>query len=156
MSHNEYSTTGFALLLRRRRMRYLVSWFTPTGLLVLISWISFFIPPELVPGRMALLVTIFLMLVNIDNTGNAENPKAEGLTGMELWLVTCMAFVAMALFEYAIMLHCRFGRRGNDEKKAESPELRKWLAKCDRHAAVVFAVAFALFNLYFWIKVHSY
>jgi hypothetical protein len=39
-----------------------------SGLFVIVSWISFLIPMDVIPGRMALLVTLFLVLVNIFNT----------------------------------------------------------------------------------------
>ena len=48
------------------------------GLFVVVSWISFVVPPEVIPGRMALLVTLFLVLVNIFNTVTSNTPKAEG------------------------------------------------------------------------------
>ena len=35
---------------------------------VVTSWVSFLIKPEVVPGRMALLVTLFLVLINIFNS----------------------------------------------------------------------------------------
>ena len=41
------------------------------------------VPPEIVPGRMTLLVTVFLVLVNIFNTITTNIPKAEGLTGKQ-------------------------------------------------------------------------
>ena len=47
-----------------------------------MSWIGFFIPVEIVPGRMALLVTIFLMLINTANTSRENNPSAEGPTAL--------------------------------------------------------------------------
>ena len=42
--------------------------YLPCILFVCVSWVSFLIKPEMVPGRMALLVTLFLVLVNIFNT----------------------------------------------------------------------------------------
>ena len=42
--------------------------YLPCIFFVTISCVSFLVRPELVPGRMALLVTLFLMLVNIFNT----------------------------------------------------------------------------------------
>ena len=35
---------------------------------MVVSWISFVVPPDVIPGRMALLITLFLVLVNIFNT----------------------------------------------------------------------------------------
>ena len=36
------------------------------------------VPPDIIPGRMALLVTLFLVLVNIFNNITTNTPKAEG------------------------------------------------------------------------------
>ena len=40
-----------------------------------------------IPGRMALLVTLFLVLVNIFNSVTGNAPKAEGLTAVETWVL---------------------------------------------------------------------
>ena len=42
---------------------------------VVVSWVSFLIKPEVVPGRMALLVTLFLVLINIFNSVRYCNSK---------------------------------------------------------------------------------
>ena len=44
------------------------------------SFIGFLIPADKVPGRMALLVTIFLMLVNISNTELNRGPVVSTVT----------------------------------------------------------------------------
>ena len=46
---------------------------------------------------MTLLITLFLVLVNIFNTITANIPKAEGLTAIETYVVTCIVFVFGAL-----------------------------------------------------------
>jgi hypothetical protein len=46
-----------------------------SGMFVIVSWISFLIPMDVIPGRMALLVTLFLVLVNIFNTVTTNTPK---------------------------------------------------------------------------------
>ncbi len=71
---------------------------------VIVSWISFLVPPDIVPGRMTLLVTVFLVLVNIFNTITTNIPKAEGLTAIEAWVIVCVLFVFGALIEYAGLL----------------------------------------------------
>ena len=53
---------------------------------------------------MALLVTLFLVLVNIFNTVTTNTPKAEGLTAIEAWMLACILFVFGALTEYAGIL----------------------------------------------------
>ena len=77
-----YSVAGFELILQRKMSFYIVTYYLPSGLFVVVSWISFLVNPEVIPGRMTLLVTIFLVLINIFNTIQTNSPKAEGLTGM--------------------------------------------------------------------------
>ena len=54
---------------------------------------------DVIPGRMALLVTLFLVLVNIFNNVTTNTPKAEGLTAIEAWMLACILFVFGALIE---------------------------------------------------------
>ena len=63
-----YAACGFQVKLVRKTMQYLVQVYLPSGMFVLVSWVSFLIKPEVVPGRMAMLVTLFLVLINIFNS----------------------------------------------------------------------------------------
>ena len=60
-----FALTGFRIDFKRSRGPFLINVYLPTGILTFISFIGFLIPVDIVPGRMALLVTIFLMLVNV-------------------------------------------------------------------------------------------
>ena len=71
---NNISLSGFTAILERSPNPFLLNTFLPTGLLTAASFIGFLIPVEMVPGRMALLVTIFLMLVNIRSTEKRTGP----------------------------------------------------------------------------------
>lgn len=99
-----FSVAGFEMVLNRHVSHYLITYYLPSGLFVIVSWISFVVPPDIIPGRMALLVTLFLVLVNIFNTVTTNTPKAEGLTAIEAWMLSCILFVFGALVEYAIIL----------------------------------------------------
>ena len=44
-------------------------------------------------GQMALLMTLFLVLINIFNNITTNSPKAEGLTAIEIWMLACILFV---------------------------------------------------------------
>ena len=99
-----YSVAGFELILTRKMSFYIVTYYLPSGLFVVVSWISFLVNPEVIPGRMTLLVTIFLVLINIFNTIQTNSPKAEGLTAIEAWVIACIIFVFGALGEYTVIL----------------------------------------------------
>ena len=72
-----FSVTGFNVELKRSPMPFYMNVYLPTGLLTIISFIGFLIPVEVVPGRMALLVTVFLMLVNTASVERNRSPTVR-------------------------------------------------------------------------------
>ena len=98
------SLAGFKIKLERRIIPIMINTFMTTVMIVIISIISFRIPPESVPGRMGLLVTSFLVLVNISNEANDEINGSTSFTALDFWLISCKAFVAFGIFEYAVLL----------------------------------------------------
>lgn len=42
---------------------------------------------------MALLVTLFLVLVNIFNAITTNSPKADGLNALQAWVIACIFFI---------------------------------------------------------------
>ena len=99
-----YSVTGFEMILTRKMSFYVITYYLPSGLFVVVSWISFLVSPEVIPGRMTLLVIIFLVLINMFNTIQSNSPTAEGITAIESWVIACIIFVFGALCEYAVIL----------------------------------------------------
>lgn len=64
---NRFAMCGFTINLQSNRIQIFCQVYLPCILFVVVSWASFIIYPEVVPGRMGLLVTIFLVLINIFN-----------------------------------------------------------------------------------------
>jgi len=69
---------------------------------------SFSIPIKAIPGRISLLVTLFLMLVSLFISFETNAPKAKHLTALHVWHLACMFFVALVLAQYAMMLMLRY------------------------------------------------
>ena len=86
-SNQRFSITGFRVVLKRHSVKYLFTYYLPSTLFVITSWVSFLIPPEVVPGRMALLVTLFLVLINIFNNVTSITPNTEGMTALSSWML---------------------------------------------------------------------
>ena len=70
---------GFAVAIKRSPTPYYMNVYLPTALLTITSFMSFIIPADIVPGRLTLLVTIFLMLVNISTTERSKGPVVSTL-----------------------------------------------------------------------------
>ena len=80
LGHGNLSLTGFEVELTRHRARYVMYTHMPSALFVCVSWISFVVPVEAIPGRITLLVTLLLVLINIFNTSVDNQPTSEIIT----------------------------------------------------------------------------
>ena len=56
---------GFNITMKRIQQPYLLKYYLPCIAIVTVTQISFYIPPDAIPGRIALLVTQFLTLTNL-------------------------------------------------------------------------------------------
>ena len=59
------SEVGFNITMQRVQQPYLLKYYLPCVAIVAVTQISFHIPPDAIPGRIALLVTQFLTLTNL-------------------------------------------------------------------------------------------
>jgi hypothetical protein len=46
-----YSLAGFEMVLVRHVMHYIINYYLPSGLFVVVSWISFLVPADVLPGN---------------------------------------------------------------------------------------------------------
>ena len=145
--------------LSRNMHKYLYIYYLPSGLFVVVSWVSFLIPPEVVPGRMAMLITLFLVLINIFNIVTSNSPNVEGMTAIAAWMLVCIFFVFGALIGYAYLLwkkkkSClkRKRKRKQTEEEGKLRAMRKedYRSKVDDVFFVVFPIMFLVFNLIYW------
>ena len=103
--HFGVSNTGVTIYLKRnmRMVKKLIGeFFLPTSIYACFSWISFFIKPDIVPGRMGLLVTLFLISSNVYNSVTA--PSDRGFSYLEIWLIGVQGPIVLAILEYGIIL----------------------------------------------------
>lgn len=103
-SSRNYSVYGMQIVLKRSLGPFILSVYLPSGMFVVMSWVSFFIPPDIVPARIVLLVTLCLVLINMFNFTTARIPVANSITAMEVWLLACIVLVFLTLVEYAVIL----------------------------------------------------
>ena len=100
-----FAICGFNIALKRKIIPIFFQVYLTTTLLVIVSWVSFMIDPKLVPGRMGLLVTVLLVLINIFISAKHEAPTSSGsLSALEVFLVACVLDVFTSILEYALVL----------------------------------------------------
>ncbi len=64
---------GFELTLTRNYWSYIWTYYIPVFIMVLVASISFWIPPDSVPGRITLLVTLALTLMSLFTSSQVLN-----------------------------------------------------------------------------------
>ena len=98
------AVSGFIFYMNRKSRSYIVTYFLPCFLMVILSWVSFLIKPEVVPGRIGLLLTVLLMMINLNNTVSRSSPISGSINPLLIWIQGSIAFVFLALIEYATIL----------------------------------------------------
>ncbi|ODN03773.1 Glycine receptor subunit alpha-2 [Orchesella cincta] len=106
----EYSTGNFTCLevvfqLRRRLGYHLFHTYIPSALIVVMSWISFWIKPEAIPARITLGVTSLLTLATQNTQSQASLPPVSYVKAIDIWMSSCTVFVFMSLMEFAVVNH---------------------------------------------------
>lgn len=99
-----FSEPEATFIFKRRLMFYVYGFYLPITLVVLLSWISFWIDPESTPARVSLGVITILAMGNFLHGGGAT-PNVSYATALDVYVITCFVFVFASLMEYAAV-HC--------------------------------------------------
>ncbi|XP_076373239.1 glycine receptor subunit alpha-2-like [Tachypleus tridentatus] len=168
-----YSTGNFTCLeviftLKRRLGYYLFHTYVPTCLIVIMSWISFWIKPEAVPARVTLGVTSLLTLSTQHAKSQASLPPVSYTKAVDLFMGGCTVFVFLSLMEYAIVNVIleeldKSDKRGerdnvrifNLQPRLPGPTLaqrrRQRALMIDRVSRCFFPSTFILLNITYWV-----
>ncbi|VDL75169.1 unnamed protein product, partial [Nippostrongylus brasiliensis] len=108
LTQNSYKRDDFSCLegnlyLSRSIGYNLVQSYIPTGLIVMISWVSFWIDRRAVPARVTLSFTTLVSLTTLGNGLRFGLPQVSYAKAIDLWYGACMLFVFSALLEFAII-----------------------------------------------------
>ncbi|XP_060561073.1 glycine receptor subunit alpha-3-like [Ruditapes philippinarum] len=97
-----HSRLTVEFVLARNIGYYLVQMYIPSVLVVMLSWISFWLNVNAVPGRISLGVLTVLTMTTQSSGVNASLPHVSYTKAIDIWMVTCLMFVFFALIEFAV------------------------------------------------------
>ncbi|KAJ7391669.1 hypothetical protein OS493_017366 [Desmophyllum pertusum] len=122
----------------KRRLGYaLTQIYIPTIMLVVLSWLAFWIPQESIPARVALGSTTVLSIVTFTGSFRGSMPKVSYIKAVDVYFIVSFAFIFAAVVEYVLVLLSTGVKRqrptqfsnnnGNDtgHGKTESQELQE-------------------------------
>ncbi|XP_020294681.1 glutamate-gated chloride channel isoform X7 [Pseudomyrmex gracilis] len=118
----EYSCLKVDLLFKREFSYYLIQIYIPCCMLVIVSWVSFWLDQAAVPARVSLGVTTLLTMATQTSGINASLPPVSYTKAIDVWTGVCLTFVFGALLEFALVNYAsRSDMHRDNIKKQFSP-----------------------------------
>ncbi|XP_045204896.2 glycine receptor subunit alpha-2-like [Mercenaria mercenaria] len=159
---------------------YVIQMYVPSLLIVTLSWLSFWLNVNSIPGRVTLGVLSVLTISTQSSSVNASLPRVSYTKAIDVWMATCLVFVFAALIEFAVVnvlsqkvpgrrfsLATLFLVQGEKDEKdttvdqdgrvsidsRQQPRSKVVLcsAYLDIASRVMFPAAFGIFNMIYWI-----
>uniref|UniRef100_UPI00398E622B gamma-aminobutyric acid receptor subunit rho-1-like n=1 Tax=Pristiophorus japonicus TaxID=55135 RepID=UPI00398E622B len=102
-----YSSTGWYnrlfinFTLHRHIFFFLLQTYFPATLMVMLSWVSFWIDRRAVPARVPLGITTVLTMSTIITGVNASMPRVSYIKAVDIYLWVSFVFVFLSVLEYA-------------------------------------------------------
>ncbi|PAA49018.1 hypothetical protein BOX15_Mlig031804g2 [Macrostomum lignano] len=90
-------------ILRRDIGYFIIQVYIPTVLIVILSWVAFWINTEAIPARVSLgLLTVLTMTTQSSGAGQSL-PRVSYIKAIDVWMSVCLIFVFASLLEFAVV-----------------------------------------------------
>ncbi|XP_055894512.1 glycine receptor subunit alpha-4-like isoform X2 [Biomphalaria glabrata] len=161
---------------------YIIQIYVPSILIVMLSWVGFWLDLEATPARVSLGVLTVLTLNTHGSNTQAQQPKVSYIKAIDVWVVSSLIFVFAAFLEFAYVNV--LSRRGEklqvlnevpiaptEPKEDFSPMINGKLSRqpgapnpaaifkqrarrVDKMSRVLFPLSFSVFNILYWMIYH--
>lgn len=129
-----YSCLRVELTFARQLSFFIVTIYVPCFMIVVVSWMSFWIDHKAVPARVSLGVTTLLAMSTTQASINSSLPPVAYTKAIDVWSGVCVTFVFGALLEYALVNYASRSdaQRAAKQKEAKERELEQCAFSADR------------------------
>jgi len=90
-------------VLRRDIGYFLIQVYVPTMLIVILSWVSFWINIDASPARVSLGLLTVLTTTTMSGAARESLPRVSYIKAIDVWMIMCLVFVFASLIEYAVV-----------------------------------------------------
>ncbi|GBP17010.1 Gamma-aminobutyric acid receptor subunit beta-like [Eumeta japonica] len=118
-----YQRLSLSFKLRRNIGYFVFQTYLPSILIVMLSWVSFWINHEATSARVALGITTVLTMTTISTGVRSSLPRISYVKAIDIYLVMCFVFVFAALLEYAAVNYTYWGARARKRAKMKNTQL---------------------------------
>ncbi|XP_035780568.1 gamma-aminobutyric acid receptor subunit beta-like isoform X2 [Anopheles albimanus] len=127
-----YQRLSLSFKLQRNIGYFVFQTYLPSILIVMLSWVSFWINHEATSARVALGITTVLTMTTISTGVRSSLPRISYVKAIDIYLVMCFVFVFAALLEYAAVNYTYWGARAKKKSKKNKDAERKVFGKTEK------------------------
>lgn len=154
LSSGEYSALSVDVAFDRKLGYFVLRNFLPAALVVVLSWVAFWLGPRLEQARVGLGLAATLALVFLGYDFRAALPQVATLTAFDVYFVGCLLVVLAAFLESVVVV---VGEKKadvvytevNSKPLLEGGFCRK-VSLLDDVSKKAFPIVFVLFNAIYW------
>lgn len=100
-----YPCMKIDFMLKRDIGFYIIQLYVPSVLIVILSWVAFWISVDAIPARVTIgLLTVLTMTTQ--STGSQQSnllPRVSYIKAIDVWMLVCLIFVFASLLEFAVV-----------------------------------------------------
>ena len=134
----------------RKLAYYILLYYAPLIMFVFASFASFVIPPLDGNDRTCMIVTLFLINVQMSLYITDEGPNAESSTALNTFVNACTGFIFLVIMEYLIILK-RLWKYRNNREGIKYEKALEFFQKLDYYASILFPIFYILYVIYHFI-----
>ena len=105
-----------------------------------------------VPGRMGMIVTLYLISTNVYNC--VEAPNIRGFSYIETWMVGTQIPILVSILEYGVILYWKKITTSNDYENQtiveKMSDLEEKIKRIDFGAMILSSIYFLIFVILYW------
>ncbi|XP_070553726.1 glycine receptor subunit alphaZ1-like [Ptychodera flava] len=111
--------------LDRELIFYVMEHYVPSCLLVILSWVSFWLSVEATPARASLGITTVLTLTTLSSSARNQLPKVSYTKAIDIWMLVCSIFVFAALLEFAVSSYFFLAKQKREKGRKSKQKLKE-------------------------------
>ncbi|XP_048512142.1 gamma-aminobutyric acid receptor alpha-like [Athalia rosae] len=142
LSHREYSMLLVSFHLQRHMGNFLIQVYGPCVLLVVLSWVSFWLNREATADRVSLGITTVLTMTFLGLEARTDLPKVPYPTALDFFVFLSFAFIFATIIQFAVVHYftkygsgeCYFSSDFSDMDSDSDSDKDEWKRTSQRHA----------------------
>uniref|UniRef100_U5EYU4 pH-sensitive chloride channel 2 n=1 Tax=Corethrella appendiculata TaxID=1370023 RepID=U5EYU4_9DIPT len=120
-----YSSLSFTVFFSRESGFYLMDYYIPSMMLVVISWVTFWLQADQSAPRITLGTSTLLTFITLASAQGKTLPKVSYIKASEIWFLGCTGFIFGSLVEFAFVNTIWRRKKNVELKKVNSKYILK-------------------------------